>query len=200
MGAGQTVRRPFFTHAAAGFAITPDMGMFEAREYRASASRAKHGFIIGGGMVALGLWMAFLAGETVSLAGELVSNQRETGLFIVLLGAAIAFYVWWKKHDTRAVLRIDETGVWCREWGVTVPWDQVDVINPTGNRLARLIVIRVAEPDRFIDSLPEAAGRKLRSNRLWKKPLLRLPDGYADAPLEELTATLRAAQGHFAHH
>jgi hypothetical protein len=169
------------------------MGMFEASEYRASASRAKHGFIIGGGTVALGLWMTFLAGETVA-------NQRLTGLFIILLGAVIAGYVWWKKHDTRAVLRIDETGVWCREWGVTVPWDQVGVINPTGNRLARLIVIRVAEPDRFIDSLPEAAGRKLRSNRLWKKPLLRLPDGYADAPLEELTATLRAAQDHFTHH
>lgn len=172
------------------------MGMFEAREYRASASRAKHGFIIGGGTVTLGLWMAFLAGETM-IAGETMSNQRETGMFLVLVGAAVAGYVWWNKRDPQAVLRIDETGVWCREWGVTVPWDRVGIINPTGNRLARLIVIRVEEADDFMASLPEAVSRKLTTNRLWKKPLLRLPDGYADAPLEELVATLRAAHDHF---
>ena len=166
------------------------MDMFEAREYRASASRAKHGFIVGGGAAALGLWMAFLAGETMS-------NQRMTGLFIVLLGAAIAGYVWWKKRNPQAVLRIDEAGVWCREWGVTVPWNRVGIINPTGNRLARLIVIRVEDPDGFLTSLPADVSRKLKSNRLWKNPLLRLPDGYADAPLEELVATLRAAHDHF---
>jgi len=174
----------------ASFAITPGMGMFEAKEYRASASRAKHGFIIGGGTAALGLWMAFLAGETVS-------NQRETGLFIVLLGAAIAGYVWWNKQNPRAVLRIDEKGMWCRDWGVTIPWGRIGIINPTGNRLARLIVIRVEDPDGFLASLPADTRRKLESNRLWKKPLLRLPDGYADASLEELVATLRAAHEHF---
>ena len=57
--------------------------------------------------------------------------------------------------------------------------------------------LRVADPDGFLTSLPADVSRKLKSNRLWKNPLLRLPDGYADAPLEELVATLRAAHDHF---
>jgi len=166
--------------------------MVQAKQYRASPSRAKHGFIVGGCAVALGLWIAFFAGQTV-VAGEPMSNQRETGMFLVLLGAAVAGYVWWKQRDPAPVLRIDGAGVWCRDWGVTVPWNRIGIINPTGNRLARLIVLRVENADGFLASLPAEVRARLQRSRFWKEPFLRLPDGYADASLEELVATLRAA-------
>ena len=98
------------------------------REYRAGNSKTRHGLYVGGTLVAIGLWVTFLAGDSVP-------DRTLTGLGLCALGAALGGYGLWTGQKVEILLRLDRTGVWYKDWGVTVPWPSVGDILHTGNKL-----------------------------------------------------------------
>ena len=70
---------------------------------------------------------------------------------------------------------------------------QVEAAYQTGSRLQPFVTLRVRDPDGFIASLGPAEAARLRGNRLWKRPELRIPNGAAEATQPEILAAIRTA-------
>ena len=153
------------------------------REYGPSRSKIKHGLIVGGVLVATGLW-------TLLLAGESLPDRVGTGLLAVAAGLAFALHAWWSGRTAGVQLRLGPEGVWFRQWGVTVPWSEIAEAGQSGTRLQPYVALILKDPEGFLGRLPTADGRALRVNRLWKPPELRIPKGTVEAGQEELVAAL----------
>ncbi len=156
------------------------------REFGVGKSRAKHGFILSGGLAALGLWMLFLAGDSVP-------DQQSAGLLTLGLGIVISVYVWWKNRDAGVLLRIDAQGIWFKDWGLTVPWEQVDGVHHTGHRFQPYVSISIRDPQALFGALSGKLVRGLQNDRLWKSPHLRIPNGAVEVAQTELLEILRGA-------
>jgi hypothetical protein len=139
-----------------------------------------------GGLTALGLWILFLAGDSVP-------DRQLAGLLTLGLGIGISVYVWRKSRNTGVLLRIDAEGVWYRDWGLTVPWRQIDGVHHTGHRFQPYVSIRVRDPAALFGALPENQVGRLQSDRLWKSPHLRIPNGAVEVAQTELLEILRGA-------
>jgi hypothetical protein len=129
-----------------------------AQEFRASQSKTRHGLFIGAMLAVFGFWALFLAGESIP-------NRYWLGGLNLALGLAISLYAWAAGRNPGAALRIDDGGVWFRDWGLAVPWPAIDDVYQTGTRLQPFVTIRVADPGRFVASLEEKKARRLRGNR-----------------------------------
>ncbi len=156
------------------------------REFGGGTSRARHGFILSGGLTALGLWILFLAGDSVP-------DQQWAGLLTLGLGIAISVHVWRKNRDTGVLLRIDAEGIWYRDWGLTVPWEQIDGVHHTGHRFQPYVSISVRDPQALFGAQSEKLVGRLQSDRLWKSPHLRIPNGAVEVAQTELLEILRGA-------
>ena len=156
-----------------------------AHEFRASRSKTRHGLFIGAMLAVLGFWVIFLAGESVP-------NRYWLGGLNLTLGLAIALYAWVAGRNPGAILRIDDRGVWFRDWGLGVPWRSIDDVYQTGTRLQPFITLRVADPERFVASLAENEARQLQGNRLWKTPEFRIPFGVVEASYQEILDAIKA--------
>jgi hypothetical protein len=156
-----------------------------AREFGGAKSRARHGLILALCLLALGCWVLFLADDSIP-------DRQWIGLVAVALGLGFGFHASRVLRTTAVHLRIDERGVWFKDWDVTVPWRDVSGVYQTGNRLQPFITLRLAHPESFLKSLSGSAARKLRHGRLWKDPELRIPRGAVDASQRELLDLLRA--------
>jgi hypothetical protein len=155
------------------------------QEFRASQSKTRHGVFIGAMLAVFGLWAILLAGDTVP-------NRYWLGGLNLALGLAIALYAWAAGRIRGTNLRIDDQGIWFRDWGLAVPWPAIDDVYQTGTRLQPFITLRVTDPERFVASLDEKQARGLRSNRLWKPPEFRIPFGAVEAPHHEILEAIKA--------
>ncbi len=156
------------------------------REFGLGKSRARHGFILSGGLAAFGLWILFLADDSVP-------DQQWAGLLTLGLGIGISAHVWRKNRDTGVLLRIDAEGIWFKDWGLTVPWGQVDGVHHTGHRFQPYVSISVRDPRALFGAQSEKLVRGLQSARLWKSPHLRIPNGAVEVAQTELLEILRGA-------
>ena len=154
-------------------------------EFRASQSKTKHGLFIGAMLAVFGFWAIFLAGESIP-------NRFWLGGLNLALGLAIALYAWAAGRNPGTSLRIDDRGVWFRDWGLAVPWQAIDDVYQTGTRLQPFVTLRVTDPERFVASLAEDDARRLRGNRLWKPPEFRIPFGVVEAPYQEILGAIKA--------
>jgi hypothetical protein len=161
------------------------MSSGDAREFRASQSKTRHGLFIGAMLAVFGFWALFLAGESIP-------NRYWLGGLNLALGLGISLYAWVAGQSPGAALRIDDGGVWFRDWGLAVPWPAIDDVYQTGTRLQPFVTIRITDPERFVASLAENEARKLKGNRLWKSPELRIPFGVVEAPYQEILEAIKA--------
>jgi hypothetical protein len=158
------------------------MSSGDAREFRASQSKTRHGLFIGAMLAVFGFWALFLA----------IPNRYWLGGLNLALGLGISLYAWVAGQSPGAALRIDDEGVWFRDWGLAVPWRAIDDVYQTGTRLQPFITLRVSDPKRFVASLAEKEASQLRGNRLWKPPELRIPFGVVEAPYQEILEAIKA--------
>ena len=154
------------------------------REYRAGASKTRHGTYVGLALVAIGAWLFFLAGDSVP-------DRELTGLAMCGLGVAVGGYAWWTGRKVEILLRLDKSSIWFKEWGIAVPWSGVRDVVHTGHKLQPFVTIKLADSKAFLASLSEAELRGLKGNRLWKDPDLRIPNGAVNAPQAELLDVMR---------
>ena len=157
-----------------------------ALEVGVAKSKSQHGLVLAAMLVVCGLVSAFLTEESVPGRGWI-------GAVLIALGLGVGGYAWRRGRDTSAHLRVDEAGVWFRDWGVMVPWHEIERVQGTGSRLHPYISIRLRDPGRFIAGLTPEESRRLRGNPLWKAPEIRIPNGAVAMPYQDLLETLRGA-------
>lgn len=159
------------------------------REFQTAAGKTLHGFILSGLLAVVGLGI-------LGFGDGAIDDHILTGIFALAMSAAAAGHTWWTNRDPTPPLRIDDNGVWFREWGQTVPWADIADAYQGGTRLQPFVILRIRDPKRFIAGLDPAGTRALRGNRLWKAPELRIPvSAVAANPREVLDAVLAGPGG-----
>lgn len=156
-----------------------------AKEFGVARSKARHGLILTLGLLAFGGWILFVGGESIP-------DRNWIGLLALGLGLGLGFHAWRTARRAGIQLRIDDTGIWFKDWDATVPWREVADVYQTGHRLQPFVTLYLKHPERFLGSLAEPEARKLRANRLWKSPELKIPNGAVDVSQPELLDLLRA--------
>ncbi len=154
-------------------------------EFQIGKSKAQHGLIIGTVCVAMGLAIMLFAGEGMP-------DRYWIGALVMVLGAGVGFHGWRTNRPAGTHLRIDQNGIYFREWGLTAPWSAIEDVYQTGSRLLPFVTIKIGQPRQFVDSLDEAEARGLRRNRLWKQPELRIPYNAVAASRDELLSAIEA--------
>ena len=155
------------------------------QEFGIGRSKARHGLVI----AALGILVGF---GTILFADESVTDRYWMGGLLMALGVGVGLHAWRTSQATGAHLRIDAEGVAFREWGVTVPWDEIADVYQSGSRLQPFITLRIGDPERLLAALPPEEARKLRRNRLWKPPELRIPYSAVEATRDEILAAIQS--------
>lgn len=156
----------------------------QVQEFQIGRSKSRHGFLISGLAVLLGLWIA-------AFGGNAVSGHQWIGLLLVALGAGVGIRAWRAGRRSGAYLRLSDAGIYFHEWGVTVPWAAVADVYQSGSRLQPFITLKIHDPRRFLGSLSEAEARALRGNALWKSPELRIPYNAVEASHDEVIAAIQ---------
>lgn len=155
-----------------------------AQEFQIGQSKARHGFVIAAIGILVGL-------GTLLFADESVADSDWIGAVAMALGIGVGVHAWRTGRTPGAHLRIDATGVYFREWGVTVPWREIADVYQSGSRLQPFVTLRVGDPERLLAGLPQEEARKLKRNRLWKAPELRIPYSAVDASRGEILAAIQ---------
>ena len=154
------------------------------QEFRIGQSKVRHGLVVAGlGMV--------VGAATLFFADDSVADRDWIGGLLLAFGLAIGVHAWRTGRRPGVHMRVDADGVYFREWGATVPWDEIADVYQSGSRLQPFVTLRVRDPTRLLGVLPEDASRKLRRNRLWKPPELRIPYSAVEATREEILAAIQ---------
>lgn len=153
-------------------------------ESRVARTKVQHGLALAGLLTAVGLAAIFLLQDPRG-------DGLWVGLVLLALGLGVGLHAAWRGRDPSAALRIDEAGVWFRDWGCQVPWGQIEDAYMAGSRLQSFVALKTGDPESFLASLAQPEARKLRGNRLWKAPELRIPSGAVEASQQEILAAIR---------
>ena len=154
-------------------------------EFGIGQSKAKHGLVI----AAVGI---LVGTGSILFAEEGGADRYWMGGLLVVMGIGIGVHAWRTGRLPGAHLRIDTDGVFFREWGTTVPWSEIADVYQSGSRLQPFITLRIGDPERLLAGLPEDEARRLKRNRLWKKPELRIPYSAVEASREEILAAIQS--------
>ncbi len=158
----------------------------DRNEFRGSRARVQHGILLGAVLTVIGLGSLFFGGSSVPDA-ELV------GAAVLVLAAGVLIVVVRGARDTRPRLVLDRDGVWFRDWDIEkVSWAAIDAVYTSGSRLQAFITLSLRDPKGFLNALPAAERARLTSNRLFRRPELRIPHDALDAPLDEILTALRS--------
>lgn len=155
-----------------------------AQEFQIGQSKARHGLVIAAIGILVGL-------GTLLFVGESIADSEWIGALVMALGIGVGVHAWRTGRTPGAHLRIDAAGVYFREWGVTVPWREIADVYQSGSRLQPFVTLRVGDPERLLAGLPQEEARKLKRNRLWKAPELRIPYSAVDASRGEILAAIQ---------
>lgn len=158
-------------------------------EFQIGQSKARHGLLIAALSIAVGL-------GTLAFADQSVEDSQWIAGLLVALGVAIGVHAWRTGRTPGAHLRMDPAGVYFREWGTTVPWDEIEDVYQSGSRVQPFVTLRIGDPERLFAGLPEDEARGLKRNRLWKTPELRIPYSAVEASRDEILAAIRDGMRH----
>ncbi len=161
----------------------------ERREFRASRTRIQHGFLLGAVLALVGL-------GTLLFAGPSVRDAELVGAVALAISAVILFVVLRNARDIRPRMVLDRDGIWFRDWEIgPVPRAAIDDAYTSGSRLQAFVSLHLRDPDGFLASLPDTERVKLKGNRLFRSPDLRIPHGALDAPLDQVLAAIKTHLG-----
>ncbi len=158
----------------------------DRKAFGGARTRAQHGMLLSAVLAVVGLGSLFFGAPSVPDA-ELV------GAVVLVLAAGVLAVVMRNARDTRPRLVLDRDGVWFRDWDIAaVPWAAIDTVYTGGSRLQAFITLSLRDPEGFLNALPPAERARLTSNRLFRRPELRIPHNALDAPFDEVLAALRS--------
>ena len=156
------------------------------KEFQGSRTRVQHGFLLSAVLALIGLVSLFFAGPSVP-------DAELAGAAALVLSAGILIMALHSARDRRPRMVLDGDGIWFRDWAIgTVSWAAIDGVYSGGSRLQTFITLRLRDPVGFVAAVPEAECAKLKGNRLYRAPDLRIPHGALDAPMTDVLAAIRA--------
>ncbi len=159
------------------------------REFRISRTKVQHGLLLATVLAVLGLAVIGIGASAIADAGLI-------GGINLVIAAGILVSVMRGARDRRPRLVVDRSGIWYRDWEIsTVPWPEIADAAIGGPRLLSVLAVRLRDPDGYAARLPDAERPKLRSGRLYRAPVLRIPHGALDAPLDEILAAIQTQLG-----
>ncbi len=159
----------------------------ERQEFRGTRTRVQHGILLSAFLALVGLASLYFAGPTVRDAGLV-------GAVALCLSAAVLIVVLRNLRDLRPRMVLDREGIWFRDWEIeAVSWAAVRDAYRSGSRVQTFITIRLRDGEHFLAGLPEAERTRLKTNRLFRLPELRIPHNALDAPHDTVLATINSA-------
>ena len=154
-------------------------------EFQPGRSRPRNGAIIGALCTLVGLAILLFAGEEVP-------DRHWVGGLMLVLGPGIALHAWRRGRPGGVHLRIDGEGVYFRDWGLTVPWREIEDVYQTGSRLQPFVALKIRSPQGLLAALGDDDARALRRNPLWRDPELRIPFSAVEASRDELLGAIES--------
>ncbi len=148
-------------------------------EFQVAAAKTKHGLILAGLLLVVGLGILLFGADRVE-------GHLATGGLALLLGLGVVAYTLRARRQAGPQLRIDKAGVWFRDWGLCVPWRDIEDVYQTGTRLQPFVTLRLRDPQAFLVGLDPQDAKALRGNRLWKAPELKIPNAAVEASQREV--------------
>ncbi len=156
------------------------------KEFQGSRTRVQHGFLLSAVLAMIGLVSLFFAGSSAP-------DAELAGVVALVMSAAMLVMVLRRARDHRPRMVLDRDGIWFRDWEIgTVSWAAIDDVYSGGSRLQTFITLRLRDPAGFVAALPDAERARLKGNRLYRSPDLRIPHGALDAPMADILGALRA--------
>lgn len=163
--------------------MTPDL---HRREFYVARTKILHGMLLAAVLGVIGVG-SIVAGD------DMVPGAVLVGVVNLAIAAGIFYSAQRSVRDRRPHMVLDREGVWYRGWGVgKVRWAELLDTYPSGARVQAYISLRLADPEGFVAALPDGERTKLKGNRLYRSPELRIPHGALDEPLEEILNALRS--------
>lgn len=159
------------------------------REFRGSRTRVQHGFLLSAVLALIGLVSLFFAGPSVP-------DAELAGAVALVLSVGVLIGIMRSARDRSPRMVLDGDGIWFRDWEIgTVSWAAIGGVYTGGSRLQTFITLRLRDPEGFVAALPDSERARLKRNRLYRAPELRIPPGALDAPMEDILNVLRSGLG-----
>ena len=156
------------------------------REFRAAKTKVRYGVLLGAVLAAIGL-------AVMTPGASSIPNAERLGAIILALAVAVLAVVLRLALDRRARLVLDGGGVWYRDWGIgTVPWREIAHASLGGARTKTYLGIELRDAVGFLAGLTASERKHLHHNRLVRLPVLRVPQGALDTPLDEVLAAVES--------
>ncbi len=158
------------------------------REFRFAKTKVRYGVLFGAVLAAIGV--AIMTYGTAS-----IPNAEHIGTVILALAVAVLAVVVVLRGvlDRRARLVLDGGGVWYRDGGIgTVPWREIAHASLGGARMKTYLGIELRDTVGFLAGLTASERKHLHHNRLVRLPVLHVPQGALDAPLDEILAAVES--------
>ena len=156
------------------------------REFRAAKTKVRYGVLLGAVLAAIGL-------AVMTSGASAIPNAQYIGAIIFIVAAAVLAVGLCGALDRRVRLVLDRGGVWYRDWGIgTVPWREISRASLGGTHMKAYLGIEVREMAGFLASLTASERKHVHHNRLVRLPVLHVPQGALDAPLDEVLAAVES--------
>jgi len=155
-------------------------------EFQAAAATTRNGWIVSGLLAVTGL-------GTLAFGRGSVDDPLATGSLALALAVAMMGYTRWMARQRTPPLRIDDGGIWFKDWRARVPWGQVADAYQSGARLRPFVTLRLRDPEAFLADLGPREAKALRRNRLWKPPELNIPSAVVEGSQREILDAVRTA-------
>ncbi len=157
------------------------------REFQAAKTRVRSGVLLGAVLAAIGL--AVMTSGTSS-----IPNAQRIGTVILAVAVlAVVVVVLRGALDRRARLVLDVGGVWYRDWGIrAVPGREIAHASLGGVHTKTYLGIEVRDTAGFLAGLTASERKHLHHTRLARLPVLRVPQGALDTPLDEVLAAVES--------
>ncbi len=159
----------------------------DRKEFGGARTRTQHGMLLSAVLAVIGL-------ASLLIAGPAAPDAELAGAVALLLSLGVLIVVLRGARDRRPRMVLDRDGIWFRDWEIeAVSWAAVRNAYRSGSRVQTFITIRLLDGEHFLAGLPEAERTRLKTNRLFRLPELRIPHNALDAPHDTVLAAIDSA-------
>lgn len=156
-----------------------------------SRNRLSQGYLLSGFLAIVALLFIFVLNDS-SPDAQLI------GIAQLFFAGLIFLFTYRNGARSGRLLVMNHEGIWYQDWKApAVPWSHISAVGIGGTRIKASANVTLKNPDHWLNTLDQGDRTSVRKNPLVVLPVLRIPNGHVDAPLEEV---VRVAHSHLSTH